>query len=160
MPRSSIAQSPEVDAVERSVLSRLTVRENEYGAGPLQQVLGLIAIHSELGALPIQPSNQSGLSEKTVWAGPASPGFRPPVDTAWGVFTPFVVPAGSPDFLAGTDTLTTTITGTENFVEGVRLQGDLSVVSSVTTPEPSSVLLLLVGLACVWAFRRGIIPVG
>ncbi len=68
---------------------------------------------------------------------------------AWTSLTPFTAP--SADFVVGTNTLTMTLTSSDNFKEGARLTG--SVTSAVAaTPEPSSLLLfgfggLLAGVA-------------
>jgi hypothetical protein len=72
--------------------------------------------------------------------------------------TPFSVAAGSGLFVAGLNTLTITMTFSDNFLEAVRLQGALSV------PEPSSFILAalgIIGLAVFLAERRcRVTPVG
>ena len=73
-------------------------------------------------------------------------------DGSWGALTSFSVPAGSSDFVVGTNTLSIDTTDTDNFLEGVNLQGTLSTSSS--TPEPAEVLLLGTGLlALAWLAR-------
>jgi hypothetical protein len=63
----------------------------------------------------------------------------------WNSLTPFNVPVGSSDFVVGTNTLTMTMTWTDNFVEGADLQGSLD-YSSPVVPEPGSLLLLGTGM--------------
>jgi len=59
---------------------------------------------------------------------------------AWGSLTSFSVPLGSADFVAGTNTLSITITDADQLWEAVRLEGSLSV------PEPSTVTLSMIGI--------------
>lgn len=76
---------------------------------------------------------------------------------AWGALTPFSVPAGSPLFASGVNTLQIQITATDNFLEGVRLQGQVegTQLGPVTAPEPTAFVLATVGgLACVGARVR------
>lgn len=44
----------------------------------------------------------------------------------WGSLQPFSVPAGSPLFQQGLNTLTITMTATDNYLEGVRLEGTIT----------------------------------
>jgi len=62
--------------------------------------------------------------------------------------TPFSVLAGSSLFLVGANTLTITMTNSDNVWEAVRLEGAL------TVPEPSSLLLAGLSLVGLVAYRR------
>lgn len=71
-------------------------------------------------------------------------------DGDWGGLLPFNVAAGSSDFQLGTNTLSIDITGADNYLEGVNLQGTLAgytaPVGGPVIPEPSSLALLGSGL--------------
>jgi hypothetical protein len=62
--------------------------------------------------------------------------------TPWFSFHPFSVPAGSPFLNQGLNTLTITITSSDRFLEGVRLEGTLT---GTIVPEPSALALLALG---------------
>ena len=71
---------------------------------------------------------------------------------AWGGLTAFSVP--NSDFVSGVNTLTITLTDSDEFLEAVRLEGTVTGTAVVTgTPEPATVLLSAAGLAAL-AFRR------
>src|ERR1035438_5943669 len=81
-------------------------------------------------------------------------GTLPPPGQPWTVLNSFSVPTGSSDFVAGINVLTMQITASDNFEEGVRLNGTVSFTSSAV-PEPSSLLLCASGaLVLVGALRR------
>jgi hypothetical protein len=63
--------------------------------------------------------------------------------------TPFLVPAGSGFFAVGANTLTITMTNSDNALEAVRLEGSLSQV-----PEPGALSLLLAGTIGLLSRRR------
>jgi hypothetical protein len=65
-------------------------------------------------------------------------------DTQWMSLTGFQVPVGSSDLVVGTNTLTMTMTYTDDFIEGADLQGSLDYGTVV--PEPGSLLLLGTGM--------------
>ncbi|MGA2236866.1 MAG: PEP-CTERM sorting domain-containing protein [Terriglobales bacterium] len=65
-------------------------------------------------------------------------------DNNWGSLTSFSVLAGSSDFVLGTNTLSIDITDTDSYLEGVNLNGTLT--GAVTTPEPSSLGLMCLGV--------------
>jgi hypothetical protein len=71
----------------------------------------------------------------------------------WGALSAFSVPTGSPWFNQGFNTLSMTITSSDNFLEGVRLEGTLT-GSPSTVPEPSSLLLVGTGLLGVMGAAR------
>jgi hypothetical protein len=73
---------------------------------------------------------------------------------SWSALTPFVVTTGSPLFNSGLNRLTITITASDQFLEGVRLQG--SVTANVSsTPEPGTYALFAsLGLTGVTLLRR------
>jgi Beta-galactosidase jelly roll domain len=73
-------------------------------------------------------------------------------DGSWTSLHSFSIPAGSADFVLGTNTLSMVINGTDQFIEGVDLQGTLSRVSAV--PEPSGILLLVTTCGIVFATLR------
>jgi hypothetical protein len=79
--------------------------------------------------------------------------------TPWFSFHAFSVPAGSPFFNPGVNTLQISITQTDTFLEGVRLQGTLT-AEAAAIPEPTSVVLfglaLVGGALCAWRRRRQI----
>jgi len=68
-----------------------------------------------------------------------------PGPSAWATLTPFSVAAGSPFLNQGLNTLTITITASDNSLEGVRLEGALS-ETTTAVPEPSAMLLAGLGL--------------
>jgi hypothetical protein len=70
------------------------------------------------------------------------------VPNDYSATTPFSVGAGSGFFLVGPNTLTITMTFSDNFLEAVRLEGAL------TVPEPSSLFLAALGLVGLVAWRR------
>lgn len=81
-------------------------------------------------------------------------GTLPPPSQPWTVLNSFSVPTGSSDFVDGVNTLTMHITASDNFEEGVRLNGAVS-FSGTTVPEPSSLLLFASGaILLVGALRR------
>ncbi len=67
-------------------------------------------------------------------------------NNTWTKLTPFSVATGSSDFVVGTNTLTMTVTWTDDYVEGADLQGSLDYNSSPVVPEPGSLLLLGSGM--------------
>lgn len=67
----------------------------------------------------------------------------------WNVLTPFSVPLGSALLNPGQNELTISITGTDNYLEGVRLEGSVSVV-----PEPSIAFMLIAGLLVLLGSTR------
>jgi hypothetical protein len=76
-------------------------------------------------------------------------------DGSWGGLTAFSVAAGSSDFVVGTNTLSIDITASDDYLEGVNLQGTLSdYTAPATTPEPGSIVLLSTGLLALVALRR------
>jgi hypothetical protein len=83
-------------------------------------------------------------------------GTLPPPSQPWTVLNSFSVPTGSSDFVAGINTLTMHITASDNFEEGVRLNGTVSFTPSASAvPEPSSLLLCASGaMVLVGVFRR------
>jgi len=82
-------------------------------------------------------------------------GTLPPPTAPWTVLNSFSVPTGSSDFIAGINTLTMLITATDNFEEGVRLNGTVSFTSGAAVPEPSSLLLWASGaMVLAGAVRR------
>jgi hypothetical protein len=78
----------------------------------------------------------------------------------WGSLTAFSVAAGSSDFVLGTNTLSIDITNSDNYLEGVNLEGSLTGYTAPTspTPEPSSVLLLCVGFVGLFLLSRKRLP--
>ena len=60
---------------------------------------------------------------------------------AWGGLTAFSVPTGSSFFNQGTNTLSITITSDDQFLEAVRLQGNVT-ARALTTPEPGTYAML------------------
>lgn len=74
-------------------------------------------------------------------------------DGNWGSLTAFSVGAGSSDFVLGTNTLSIEITDTDQYLEGVNLQGSLTGVTTAT-PEPSMFIPLAAGLAILIGFAR------
>jgi hypothetical protein len=68
----------------------------------------------------------------------------------YNVTTPFSVASGSGLFIAGLNTLTITMTSSDNVWEAVRLEGTLT---GVSVPEPSSLIMLGLGLALLFAYR-------
>jgi len=74
-------------------------------------------------------------------------------DGNWGSLTAFSVPVNSPDFNQGLNTLTITMTWTDDYLEGVRLEG--SVTGDVqSTPEPGSWALAGLGALAIGAIGR------
>jgi hypothetical protein len=71
----------------------------------------------------------------------------------YNVTTPFIVPAGGGPFTVGLNTLTITMTTSDNVWEAVRLEGALT-----TIPEPSTLALFGIGaislLAYAWRKRK------
>lgn len=67
----------------------------------------------------------------------------------YNMATPVGAAAGSGLFVAGVNTLTITMTASDNFLEAVRLQGTVSLV-----PEPSSLALALSGIAFAVVVRH------
>jgi hypothetical protein len=74
-------------------------------------------------------------------------------DFSWGSLTDFSVAVGSSDFVVGTNTLSIDITGTDSYLEGVRLEGTLY-GDPAPTPEPDSMVLLGTGLLSLALFAR------
>ncbi len=71
---------------------------------------------------------------------------------AWGGLTPIAANASS-FLVAGLNTLTISMTDSDNFLEGVRFEGSVS--GSVGIPEPATVTTLLVGIGTLMLrFRR------
>jgi hypothetical protein len=77
-------------------------------------------------------------------------GFLP--DVSWGSLTPFIVAAGSSDFVVGTNTLSIDITDTDSFLEGVNLHGSLT--GYIPVPEPSFFACLIVSLGLLMGLAR------
>jgi hypothetical protein len=77
-------------------------------------------------------------------------------DGNWVALTSFAVAAGSSDFVLGTNTLSIDITDSDNFLEGVNLQGTLAdfTPAPTTAPEPASLALFGSGLIGLAAARR------
>lgn len=71
----------------------------------------------------------------------------------WGSLHPFSA-SGSSWFVTGVNQLAITITSDDNFLEGVRLEGTVTGVSS--TPEPSSLVLLGSGVLGLFGIVRRI----
>ncbi|MDP9114721.1 MAG: PEP-CTERM sorting domain-containing protein [Acidobacteriota bacterium] len=72
----------------------------------------------------------------------------------WTLLNAFSVATGSSDFVAGINTLTMQITSSDNFEEGVRLNGTVSFTPATATPEPSSFLLCVSGAMVLAAALR------
>lgn len=70
-------------------------------------------------------------------------------DDNWSSLHPFLVSAGSHFFEQGLNTLTITITSSDFFIEGVRLENGTAV-----TPEPTSLLLTATGAVGLAAALR------
>jgi hypothetical protein len=72
-------------------------------------------------------------------------------DEAWGSLTSFSISGSSGDFVQGLNTLTITITDSDEFLEGVRLTG--TVTGAALVPEPATIIGTSVGLLIVAAGR-------
>ena len=69
----------------------------------------------------------------------------------WGSLTAFSVPSGSSFFNSGLNTLTVLMTYSDNYLEGARLQGQ---ITGSAVPLPAAVWLFVPGLLAVIAIRR------
>ena len=74
-------------------------------------------------------------------------------DGNWGTLNSFSVAAGSGFFNQGTNTLVMTITDTDDFLEGVRMDGTL-VGTASTVPEPGSLRFLVAGAIGFLVYAR------
>ena len=79
------------------------------------------------------------------------------LNSGWTSLTPVTVAAGSNLFVQGTNTLSITITSTDNNIEGVRFQGSVNGSPLVGAPEPSTMVMAgfgsILGLGA-WLRRR------
>ena len=69
----------------------------------------------------------------------------------WATLTSFAVAPGSGLFVQGMNTLSITITDTDNYLEGVRLQGS---VTTNAVPEPATVISTTIGGLIALGFGR------
>lgn len=67
----------------------------------------------------------------------------------WDALTPFSIAPGSPLLHQGQNQLTIAITSSDNYLEGVRLEGSVSIV-----PEPSAALMLVAGFILIFGVLR------
>ncbi|MGD0411043.1 MAG: PEP-CTERM sorting domain-containing protein [Verrucomicrobiota bacterium] len=77
-------------------------------------------------------------------------------DEAWGSLTAFSAP--NSDFVAGVNTLSIVGGDTDNYLEGVRLEGDVTGSPAAAPDAASSACLLGIALAGMGAIRRFVKP--